>query len=42
MSDGVLPGGELFPVVGKPVADELAYLAERQAFLGALQNGHCD
>lgn len=42
VADGVLPRGEFFPVVGESVADELADLAESQALLGALQDGHGD
>ena len=42
VSDGVLPGGELFPVVRESAADEIADLAEREALLGALQDGHGD
>lgn len=42
VSDGVLPGGELFSVVGELVADEVADAAQRQLLLRALQDGHGD
>jgi hypothetical protein len=42
VADAILPGRELLPVVGEAAADELADLAQRQALLGALQDGHGD
>lgn len=42
VADGVLPRGELLPVVDEPLADEVADLAERESFLRALQDGHGD
>lgn len=40
--DAVLPGGELFAVVGEPVSDELADAAEGQSLVGRLKDGHGD
>lgn len=42
MSDGVLPGWELLSVVREPVADEVAYLAEGETLLWALEDRHGD
>jgi len=39
---GILPGGEFFPVVGKPVSDEITDAAEGQPLVGRLQDGHGD
>lgn len=42
MADGVLPRRELFSVVRKAVADEVADFAKRQALLGTLEYCHSD
>lgn len=42
VTNGVLPRREFFPVVRESVADKLTDLTEGEAFLGTLQDGHCD
>lgn len=40
MSDGVLPGSLVGPVVGEPLHDELIDARQGDALLGALLDGH--
>ena len=40
VSDRVLPGGELLPVISEAVADKVADLAQGEPLLRALQDGH--
>ena len=42
VSDGVLPGRELLPIVRETSHDKLADATERELLVRRLENGHCD